>query len=333
MPYQTGSASSATDLLQKLNTWLVASGWTSDRSASEGSGWTVTAHLGSNFVNLRASENEVPSWASGFGVTHYGISMYLGTGFNSGNNWAGQAGGPQGNGTTDTIGVGMRLSAGPFSNYYFFADSGGDNVVVVCEKTPGLFVYLGWGSSLKKAGSWTGGAYFFGSCSGFYTSYSFAGANTPGFTDTSDCPGTNLDAIGGGCGFVLADVDSFTGKWIGIYSSTGADQGYTGKTGQSSVLQKNGSISPQTWPVYAYSTTNSNFQYMQTSQQDSRANLLPIFLWVNRDGTTTGFSLLGSIPNSFCTNGVGHGFSNADEYVIGSDTYKMFPNFAVLKQV
>lgn len=332
MAYQTGSASSSTDLLQKLITFLVANGWTQDRSAVEGSGWTVTAHLGSNYVNLRACENENTPWQNGFSATHYGIHMYLGTGFNSGNTWNAQAGGPVGS-SSNPIGVGMHLSAGPFSNYYFFCDPSGDNVMVVCEKTPGLFVHLGWGATFQKAGSYTGGAYFFGSSSGYYTSYGSAGANTPGFTSSSDCPGVTFDQIGGAPCFVRADVDSFTGKWIGIFGqNSGANQGDQGKHGESSVHATFGSM--QTFfPVFAYSTANYQFQYEQTSQQDSRANLLPIFLWVNRDGTTTGYSLLGSIPNVFSTNGVGHGFSNADEYVIGSATYKMFPNFAVLKQV
>ncbi|MGH9781684.1 MAG: hypothetical protein ACRD33_07665, partial [Candidatus Acidiferrales bacterium] len=66
--------------------------------------------------------------------------------------------------------------------------------------------------------------------------------------------------------------------------------------------------------------------------QDGRANLLPILLWVLRDGTTTGFSPLGTIPNVFVSNGVGNGFSNASDYVIGAKTYRMFSNFAVAKQ-
>jgi hypothetical protein len=43
-------------------------------------------------------------------------------------------------------------------------------------------------------------------------------------------------------------------------------------------------------------------------------------------------SLLGWIPNIFWSNGVGVGFSNASEYVLGTTTYKMFPNFAIVKQ-
>lgn len=335
MAYQTGSASSSTDLLQKLITFLVANGWTQNRSAVEGAGWTVSAHLGGTFVHLRAVENEssIP-WNANFGSAHYGLHMYLGTGFNSGQPFNNQTSGPPLGSSTFPVGVAMQLTAGPFSNYYFFCDSGGDNVVVVVEKTPGLFVHLGWGSTLQKAGSWTGGAYFFGSTSGYYASDTSSGAGTAGLNGTSDCPGVNLDGVGGAPCFVRADVDSFTGKWIAIYNAaSGADQGFQGKRGDSSVKSK---IMPtqSNFPVYAYDDPSNTweFQYLQTSQQDARSNLLPVFLWALRDGTTTGWSLLGSLPHIFCSNGVGNGFSNADEYLIGSDTYKLFQNFAVLKQ-
>jgi len=73
----------------------------------------------------------------------------------------------------------MQLSAGPFSNYYFSADSTADNIVVVVEKTPGLYVHIGWGLSIQKAGAFTGGPYFFGSSSGFYTSDTWGGSKRP----------------------------------------------------------------------------------------------------------------------------------------------------------
>lgn len=330
MPYQTGAASSPTDLIQKLITFLVANGWTQDMSQAEGSGWRVHAHLSSNYVHLRSAMNESTIWQQSYAVAHYAVHMYLGTGFNGSNAWNAQnTGAPIGT-ASNPMGVGMKLSAGPFSNYYFFCDSGGDNVAVVVERTPGLFVHLGWGSSLAKAGTWTGGAYFFGSSSGYYTPYP-AGANTPGFTSTSDCPGVNADHVGGAVTFVRADVDAFTGKWIGIFNQSGvADTGATGKQGDSSVYATNLSMRSN-FPVLASQAYTYHFQNMQTSNQDGRANLLPIYLWALRDSTTTGFSLLGSIPNVFCSNAVGHGFSNADEYLIGATTYKVFPNFAVVK--
>lgn len=332
MSYQTGTASSPTDLVQKLVTWLVSIGWTQDRSATEGSGWTASLHKSGNYVHLRAAMNEATIWNADVGVTHYGVDMYCGTGFNSGQPFNNQTAGAPIGSSTFPIGVGIHLSAGPFSNYYFFSDSTADNIVVVVEKTPGLYVHLGWGLSLQKAGSYTGGAYFFGSSSGYISGFSSSGANTPGFTSTSDCPFVNKDGQNTGCGFVRADVDSWTGKWVGIWnSSSGADQGFTGKQGDTSVRGIFSTMKTN-FPVYAYGLTASHFQYLQTSDQDGRANLLPIILWALRDGTGTGFSMLGTVPNIFVTNGVGNGFANADEYVLGATTYKMFPNFAVVKQ-
>lgn len=333
MSYQTGGATSSTDLLQKLVTWLVGLGWTQDRSAVEGAGWTASLHKSANYVHMRAVENEslIP-WHVNNGSAHYGVHMYLGTAFSSGQPFNNQTTGSPIGSTTFPIGVGMQLSVGPFSNYYFFADSAGDNIVVVVEKTPGLFVHLGWGLSIQKAGSFTGGPYFFGSSSGYYTSDTATGANIPGFTSTSDCPFVNQDGVGGGCGFVRADVDSWTGKWISIFNATGGpDQGFSGKEGDTSVRGTNTTMKSN-FPVYAFSLTSTQFQYEQTSQQDGRANLLPVLLWALRDSTTTGFTLLGTAPNIFSTNAVGHGFSNADEYVLGGVTYKLFPGFAVVKQ-
>jgi len=118
---------------------------------------------------------------------------------------------------------------------------------------------------------------------------------------------------------------------VGIFNATsGADQGFTGKQGDSSVRGRNTNMLSN-YPVYAFSLGGLQFQYRQTSQQDGRANLLPIMLWVLRDSTTTGFSMLGTVPNIFSTNAVGNGFSNAQEYVLGATTYKLFPNFCVVK--
>lgn len=333
MSYQTGSASSSTDLLQKLVTWLVSLGWNQDRSAVEGSGWTASLDLHGNFVHLRAAENETTIWQANGGGAHYGLHMYVGTGFTSGQPFNNQTtGSPIASGGSNPVGVGMQLSAGPFSNYYFFADSTADNVVVVVERTPGLFLHLGWGLSLNKAGSYTGGAYFFGSSSGYYTSLTTFGANTPGFTSTSDCPFPIADSANACPGFVRADVDSFTGKWIGIWSAgASGNQGFTGKAGDSSIRGFGGSMKTN-FPVYAYNEVSYEFQFEQVSEQDGRANLLPLLVWVNRDGTTTGFSLLGDPPFVFATNAVGNGFSDAEEYVLGGTTYKLFPNFAVVKQ-
>ena len=335
MPYQTGAASSSVDLLQQLVTFLAANGWTQDRSATEGSGWTATLHNAGTYAHFRAVLNEHVPWI----VNHdewenYALDLYLGTGYISGNPWNNQTTGAPVGSAGNPVGVGMHLTAGPFTNYYFFCDTGGSNVVVVVEVSAGLYVHLGFGLSLQKAGAWTGGPYFFGSTSGFWSSNLSPGAGKSGMTATSDCPFVNGDYESAVCGFVRADVDAFTGKWIGIEGAggtTGADVGYQGKLGASSVRSSGGG-GDLFYPVYSYHSYAYEFQNEQTSTLDGRANLLPILLYANRDATASGFSLLGSAPFVFVCNAVGHGFSAGDEYVLGETTYKIFPNFAIVKQ-
>jgi hypothetical protein len=336
MQFATGSATDPVDLLQQLESWLSGLGWTIDRNASEGAGWTVTAHNNGNYVHLRAGMNEGSAvWQSTFGNA-YTLGLIVGTGFISGQPFNAQTtGAPLGSGGAYPIGTGMRLSVGPFANYYFFADASADNIVIVVEKTPGLYVHIGWGLSIQKAGAFTGGPYFFGSSGSYYSTYGFAGANTPGYTSSSDCPFAITDQIGSAAGFVRADVDSFTGKWLAVWNNaSGPDQGYQGKVGNSSVPTTNAAPAPNTFPAIQQ---NGSFQFSDmshclVSQLDGRANLLPLMLWAQRDGTTTGYTFLGSPPFIFFTNAVGNGFTAAQDYVIGSTTYKVFPNFAVVKQ-
>lgn len=333
MAYQNGTATTSTDLLQQLVTFLVANGWTQDRSQTEGAGWTATLHKSGNYAHLRARVNEAVFVTHQAG-TSYGIDLYLGTGYLSANSFNSQTiGSPVASGGVQMVGAAMYLSAGPFTNYYFMTDSAADNVVVVVERTPGLFVHMGWGLSLNKAGAYTGGAYFFGSSSGYFGTVAGPPVNWPGYTTTAVCPGVSVDVGGCPCTYVRADVDSFTSKWISVSNNGTGAQGFTGKTGDSSLLPPTGSPNANIPVYFLGGGSAAEFQFSQTSQQDGRANLLPVLLWVNRDGTSTGFSLLGSLPMVFYSNGVGNGFSNATEYAIGADTYKMFPNFAVLKVV
>ena len=250
MAYATGVPTSPTDLLQQLNTFLAAHGWTSDKSAAEGSGWGAHLHKGSVYAHLRALANE-----AGFvteQATGYGLLLYLTDNFDTAQPWVTQPGnGPTESGNSNRIGVGINLAAGPFSNYYFFADGTNDNIVVVVEKTPGVYLHLAWGTSLKKAGAWTGGMYFHGSAGGYYAPDQAFGANTPGFTSTTDCPGCLNDSQGFPAGFVRCDVDTWTGKWVTISDALSAFQ-YTGRNGSSSVVGQtapSASIPRQWWTL------------------------------------------------------------------------------------
>ncbi len=337
MAYATGTASSPTDLLQKLVTFLVANGWTADLSSANGAGWRAHLHLSSQYVHMRAfvSEGQGTVFAHMGGATKSGIALYGSSSFDGAAAWDAQPGTPpyENGSIVNILGAGMQLndSGAAIQNYYFFCDASGDNVTVVVEKTTSVCVHIGFGSSLAKCGSWTGGQYFYGSSNGYQLGINITANPSPGYLSTAGCPGAFGDqASSYQNGYVRADVDSFTGKWIGIGAQVAAAQGYTGKNGSSPVFQRNADSIPAAIPNYAQSTSTVQFQNRQVSQIDARANLLPVLLWTARD--VSGSSPLGTLPNVFSTNATSQGFSMASVYSIGASNYMLFPNFAVLKQ-
>lgn len=337
MAFQTGTASSPSNLLQTLVTWLVSLGWNQDMSQADGAGWRAHLDRHGNFVHLRAFSNEgasLPFASNANSSGNAGLAMYLSTAFASADAWNAQPGNPpfQSGSSVNVVGTGMALPSGAIQNYFFFADSAADNIVVVIEKTPGVYVHIGWGLSLAKAGAWTGGAYFFGTSQGYWASDVDVVSGHPGFTSPSYCPGTYGDYAAASPYqnlYVRADVDSFTGKWLGNAAQTAATQGYTGKNCASGIY---GISAPPALPYYGHSALATEWQNNQTSQLDGRANLLPVAIWAARDATPGGYSPLGQVPNVFFTNAIGNGFSNAEEITLGATTYKLFPNFAVIKQ-
>ena len=321
--YQTGSASSPTDLLQKLVTWLVAQGWTQNMSKAEGTGWRAHLSKGGVYVNMRATPGSETLWGHSINRSpqRAGIGIYTGTGYNGSSAWNAQAGGPIGNGQTYTVGCIMQTDATILA-YHFF-DDGADNIVVVIERTSGIFGHMGWGPSLIKNGAWTGGAYFFAQLSG-YSGGEYS-ASYPGAGMTASCPFATSDANAAAASFVRADVDAFTGKWVSVayYGSTSAEKGYTGKLGQTPFGY--GYYGPDTQiPVY------TTFQDRLTSALNAQANLLPIRVFVKRDAG--GYSLIGDVPNIFLSNATANGFSPSTVYPLGPDNYMLFHNFAVLKK-
>lgn len=323
MSYSLGSASSPIDLVQQLSAWLVGLGWTSDLSASEGSGWRVHLHKGSIYLHVRAlmNENVLSSHAG------YGVALYLSSSFNGSNAWNNQPGSPPVQSGTSTILAAYTqiASGGTIPTLYFFADSTADNVVVVLSQTANVFTHFGFGTSLSKVGTWTGGPYFFAALGA--GSFGLTSPN-PGSGGSAYCPGGDQDWGGSNAMFVRADIDSFTGKWLGVGPTTGTANGYTGKIAESSVFT---SIAPSNSIArYAASAGATYLQQRATSVLHAEASLLPVLIWAARD--SGGYSLIGSLPFIFSSNSVGNGFAATELYPFGSDNFVMFPNFAVQKQ-
>ena len=327
MAYQTGTATDPNDLLQKLVTFLAANGWTQDMSQADGTGWRAHLHRSTTYVNLKSTTGAVNPWAFTANpaptATDAALHIYLGTGFSGAANWNAQTGGPILNGTSNNTGCSMPLPTGSVTAYHFFSDSSGDNVVVVVEKTTGVFTHLGWGVSLTKSGSWTGGPYFFAPVHG----YSFASDSTSAAGaqngPTAKAPFVYSDSVFSAANaYVRADVDVFTGKWLGCTGSLSQPSG--GYTGRNFVSEFRGGTAVVTGiPTMEY------FVERSFSTMTSSATLVPIRVWAIRD--SGGYSLLGVVPNIFYSIATDKGFSAGTEITIGADTYKVFPNFAVRK--
>jgi hypothetical protein len=334
MAFENAAAADPRDLLQKLVIFLVANGWTTDRTQAEGLGWTATLHNGAVYVHLRASLNEAVEFTNALSGLGYSISLYVGSGYSSGSAFNSQLiGSPIQVGYTAPAGATMSLFSTAITNYYFFADAGGANIAVVVEKSSGVYAHMGWGTSLAKIGTWTGGPYFFASSAGYY-GHDPTAAQT-GHDLTAACMGTAGDSQLACCTFVRAAVDSFDG-WVSPMAASSAtgSRGFCGKLGASSVGGPSTGQILDLIPSYMSGggwTASGAFQPNLTSLIDGRANLLPCLLWALRDGSTTGFSPLGTIPHCFVCSGVGQGFSPGSDYAIGADTYTLFPDFAVKK--
>ena len=316
MAYLKTTANGPVDLLQKINAWLVSIGWASDCSKADGAGWWTTLHKNGNYISLRAHVNEgdVAMLPSGsYGSNTYGIQLTMGTGYTASPTiWCNQPGAPVDGGGTNVCGCGCRLPSGAIIAAHFFStDANNEHIIIVIEKTPNIFGYLGWGPSIEKCGSFVGGQYFFADLDEYY--YSNPIATGPGFTDSAvpPCSYANDRMMA----YIRCDIDSnFTGKWVGIGNTTQTYQGYTGRRG-GSTCRWNGDGGLV--PVLTY--IENRFTTTLTGQ----SVLVPIRLFAERQ--TAGFSLIGNLPNIFQTSACWQGFANGGTYQWGTDNYIVFP--------
>jgi hypothetical protein len=131
MAYQTGTASGTADLLDKLNAFAVANGWTLNRRDAS----SLSISKGTVYQNL---------WEDGTQ-----IKMYLATSYDGGFAWNAQ---PGANPFTQF----SREMSGSFAAYHFFAD--GDYIYIVVEVDPGMFKHLAFGM-IHRCSAYDGGEF------------------------------------------------------------------------------------------------------------------------------------------------------------------------------
>lgn len=311
MSYETNTASGPNDLLDRVRIVLAANGWTQDVWTLEGSNRRLTMHKGGDYIHAKASNDGSNIWPAE-GTTGYQIGFTLATGNAAGNAWADQA---------DVIldgtrkgGCGMGLISGSMP-YHLFYDAATDSMVLYVMVNTNVWHWLGWGLSMNKAGSFTGGKWMSGCANWAFLNYNL---NYPGQMSTLTAYpfGATHDPaqlVYYPLNYVRADVDSFTGKWVGCSNGS-----RTGKAGAASVKAENYEGGQDYDKAYL---TQVRFIHRTRNFLNGMSVLFPCLLFAARDAG--GYSLLGSIPNVFNTNITG--LNPGQSYTVGSSEYVAFP--------
>lgn len=351
--YQTGIASSPTDLLQTLVAWLMAQGWTVNQSEQDGTGWR--AHLvksGSLHVNLRAAEDERiwPQGLSGYhdiGTGGYGIGLYLGNGWDGMSLWNEQPGGPTRPYDGSTSGCGMNLPQGQIAAYHFF-DDGNDHITVVVERAAGIFCHIGWGPTMERASLPEPFPYFYASSSAYLNVAEYSDlltGNRHGIDLTAFPPMSHTDedrsSTSGSTylthctAFVRVDAATYADRWIGDCKSEHEGYGWTGRRMRDALNRceaAQGGMEEDEYVNYQYLWDDGSGGPGERTLQSAFSGALMLPLHCFAETVPQGrWAPIGYPPTVFWTEAVGHGYSAGDVYQLGGQDYMLFPLFAVRK--
>lgn len=309
MAYETGSATTTLDLLEKFRLFLIANGWTVNRNAAAGSGREVCVSKGTSFFNMRAYANE-NIIINGTGVaSRYGIAINGSDGYSAGATWDRQpgyplrtvsTGGDQAHATMEVI-----ANTANFPSYFFFAS--GDCAYLELEVTAGQYQRLGFGK-LDLFAAVTGDGRFFYATSGEHPSIS--GSSTWLTNDMDQASNANecvpfrqasySTATKRGSSFLRAAFDSFNNWTHSAVSAANAE------TGQACIGSRSISFPIEDWAP---------------SPLNGVGIIVPQTVGVLRGDTL--INPVGVLPNiryMDMTN-----YSPGAEFAFGGDTWKVFP--------
>lgn len=148
MAYQTGTASSVVDLLDKFRGFAQAQGWTVNRWTDLGFGKQLCISKGASFFNFRAHSAE-SVYVNGHTSTYSGILLNGSDGYDGALSWDRQPGYPRAYVPSSTdqkvVVFPMTLNVGPFPAYHFF-DVDGKTLYAEVEFMTGTFMRFGCGA-------------------------------------------------------------------------------------------------------------------------------------------------------------------------------------------
>lgn len=292
MAYESGSATSRDDLLDKIRGFALANGWTVNGWADDGGGKRLHIQKGTLCFNFRSGSNE-PIFGY-YSMT--GICMNGSSGYDGAQPWYSQPGHTAST-SGGAWGVSIVAVSGTIPAYHFFT-LGSSGICIVVEYQVGKYKWLVLGELDKAyAGNYSGGQFISGS----------DGAdNYERNIVLSFDSGTNWRSSFG----VYLDIDGQTGKWRGNDAISG-----TGR-----LAQPHGMFTTNMTSVFQLSITAA-LQRSSYNAFTGLTALIPIYITAERDGGF--YSYVGKVPNMRLLNI--RGLSPGDEITLGSDTWKVFP--------
>lgn len=306
MAYQESTPVSVSDILNIISTFAVGLGWTEARNNTFTSGSTTRRILslsrsGFDHVHVFGVLN-----ASDYSQIYTQRSVTI-------NNALDAVAQPNRSKYSQT----NLLSNGPYMKLYLFGE-GGANPYVHCviEHAAGRYRHFGFGELVKK-GTWTGGGYAYGQ-------YILQQANssTPGIPNN----GNHLQP------FSMASNSSTT---IAYYNGglrcdecdatanglAGIDDRYLDYNNLASRKVGTGFVAQQTATDFPYVQDAMGCQVVGRSDYNQRTHLLRLSHFVSR---ASGYrTYIGEPPALRAIDMTA--FSATEEFVLGSDTWKVFP--------
>lgn len=312
MAFQTGTATSLSNLLSQLLTFATANGWTQDRFDT-GNG-ELAMSKNTIFVSMR--------WIVGTEIT---LSIHQALAFvggqdggdhtdDSGNGYNGVT--AKSNGLLDDERCVNDIGDGPFPSYHFFEnDASLAYLHVVVEITTGVFRHFGFGE-IDKCGNWSGGEYVYG--------HNMLGLpsdnNLTSLKNTTMMDGLFADNAGssprrGG----TMHVESLPGmvaaeKWGQVWGQQSAAPP-TASDGEDKVTVQGG---------YKSGPIARSLGFFIAGSTSGLIPMYPFGIWYVRRSPTNHGTFLGFQPD---VRGVNiKNFAPKDEVVISSATWVLFPD-------
>jgi len=311
MSYQAGVSTGPNDLISKLETFLVAEGWTVNLSAAIGAGhrlhvqktaadatvmyFNFRSAIGETGVTLITEDND-----AGAGGTVTGLLVNGSTGYDVGEIWHHQPGKSVNAALESTAMCMTQMSTTAIPAYYFFTpDSDSDTVHIAVEVTAGKFQFMSFGL-LVKQGTITGGQYFSASFASHEPYFDWNDFNyAPNYF--SACPAGQIH------GAVYVDVDA-TASWRISTGETWPEIAWPCVVGQ------------QGNEYYSKVGMDSFFWSHSPNSYNAMAAMVPIYTLLKRDDDN--YSLLGWPDGVRFLNTTN--YDPAEEITYGAETWTVF---------